>query len=262
MTAKYYVRPRKEENPKKWTGPFDVSQLRDLAVRRIVSKDLHEISEDRLNWAPARQLWSTLFPKSAAAVILPPAPPAPSAAPIFVQQASVEPLPTAASPSHVNDVAEWYLASQGQQQGPFTMADLQAAAAQGQIQGLDLVWNPSLGDAWVEAQSVPAIFPVAAEPQFPQVDTAAGAKPTAGIPPLAIVSFVMSLLGATFLCGFGSLLAIVFGHVALAKFRVPQQSQQGKWMAITGLALGYAEVVLLSMIFVVTVIVLSQSKGL
>ncbi len=51
---------------------------------------------------------------------------------------------------------------------------------------------------------------------------------------LAIASFVLSLLT---LCGVGSLLGVIFGHVSLGQIK--RQRQSGRGLAIAGLVLGY-----------------------
>lgn len=69
-------------------------------------------------------------------------------------------------------------------------------------------------------------------PDFP-VSENQGPKPTSG---LAITSLICGLL--QFLCcGLGSLLAVIFGHVALGQTRRGERAGAG--LAITGLVLGY-----------------------
>ena len=64
--------------------------------------------------------------------------------------------------------------------------------------------------------------------------------PTANVttPPgtngLAIASFVLSLLT---LCGVGSLLGVIFGHLSLGQIK--REHQRGRGLAIAGLVLGY-----------------------
>jgi hypothetical protein len=59
----------------------------------------------------------------------------------------------------------------------------------------------------------------------------------ATVPPtngLAIASFVLSLVT---LCGVGSILGVIFGHVSLGQIK--RQHQRGRGLAIAGLVLGY-----------------------
>ena len=270
MSAKYYIRPRKEENPKKWQGPFDVAELRQLADRRHFSKELHEYSEDRQNWVPAKQLWGTIFPKNAKAVVLPPqmSPEINSASPSG-DAATFGLRPTASqsergdrsdvlsfeSVADVEESADWFYASDGAQQGPVTLSQLRQLATQGQLQATDLVWCPQLGEQWVEAQTVPEVFSAGAGSPFPDFGgmTTQG-RSAAGPPPLALASLVLGLLGTCLLPGVGSILAVIFGHIALADFKRRQGSSKGKGFAIAGVALGYT---MIGIIVIATVVYLA-----
>lgn len=256
---KYYIRPRAENDPKKWQGPFDAAKLKELADRRLFSKELHEYSEDRLNWISARQIWPELFPKAARALSNSQAMAAASApsdsGTIPLAKSSVEPVPgpsskaAASAPSTVSTGAshttttttptvDWYCSTDGAQQGPFTFSQLQTFAADGRLQTTDLVWQPQFGEQWVEARTVPELF------QFDQDSGSKSGRSRGQTPPLAILSFVFALLGITCLTGIGSIAAIIFGHVALSQFGKSGVSQNGKWMAVTGLILGYVTVAL------------------
>lgn len=67
-------------------------------------------------------------------------------------------------------------------------------------------------------------------PDFP-VSESLGPKPTSG---LAIASLVCGLLHV---CGLGSVLAVVFGHLGLGEVRRGERSGGG--IAMAGLVLGY-----------------------
>jgi GYF domain 2/Domain of unknown function (DUF4190) len=252
LTEKYYIRQRKEENPKKWLGPFDASQLKDLADRRLFSRELHEYSEDRLNWISARQIWATLFPKAAKPVLTQSQlmPTATSQAPTQtaaetqrLAPVSSEILPIDALLAQ-DDSPEWYFACDGAQQGPVTLTQLRQWTAEGRIAAGDLVWCPKFGEEWVEAQTVPelASTPVPQDPARGRGRSSGSANQT---PSLATASFVLGLLGTSLLLGLGSILAVVFGHMALAEFGRAQTSNKGKWMAVAGLALGYSVIAIL-----------------
>jgi uncharacterized membrane protein len=58
---------------------------------------------------------------------------------------------------------------------------------------------------------------------------------------LAIASLV---LGIVWIYWIGSILAIVFGHVALSQIKKSNGTQSGRGMAIAGLVLGYLAIVL------------------
>lgn len=53
---------------------------------------------------------------------------------------------------------QWFYARQGEQLGPVDDAELRALAQQGKIAPNDLVWNPTMGDQWVPAMSIPDLF--------------------------------------------------------------------------------------------------------
>jgi Domain of unknown function (DUF4190)/GYF domain 2 len=235
LSVKYYIRPRAEENIKLWQGPYDSTKLKELAERRLFSKELHEYSEDRLNWISARQIWPTLFPKAVRSL----APGSPS----VPLGSSTNPLArsggTPKNEAPIDESEEWYCAIDGAQQGPLTLSQLQAYLADSRLQPTDLVWCPALGDQWVESQTIPELFQTR--------EHAAGVLDLAAmsgkVPPLAVASLICGALGMTCLVGIGSILAIIFGHVALSQYdRLP--SKNGRWMAVVGLGLGYASTAL------------------
>jgi hypothetical protein len=61
---------------------------------------------------------------------------------------------------------------------------------------------------------------------------------------LAIVSLVSGLLGWTFVPWIGSLVAVITGHMARAEIRREPERVEGDGMAVAGLVLGYAMLVL------------------
>jgi hypothetical protein len=66
---------------------------------------------------------------------------------------------------------------------------------------------------------------------------------------LAVASLVLGLLT---LCGLGSLLAVIFGHVSLSQIRNSGGSQSGRGMAVAGLTLGYIVLGFMLLILVTT----------
>ena len=61
---------------------------------------------------------------------------------------------------------------------------------------------------------------------------------------LAIISLVSGILGWTFLPWIASLVAIVTGHMARAEIRRSAGTMEGDGLAVAGLVLGYAMVVI------------------
>jgi uncharacterized RDD family membrane protein YckC len=57
---------------------------------------------------------------------------------------------------------EWYVGSNGQQSGPFTLQQLRQMAASGQLSKTDLIWKEGLAN-WVPCSSAKGLFPAAAD---------------------------------------------------------------------------------------------------
>ncbi|MCL1633974.1 DUF4190 domain-containing protein [Luteimonas sp. SX5] len=71
---------------------------------------------------------------------------------------------------------------------------------------------------------------------------------------LAIVSLIFGFLGWTLLPAIGGIVAIITGHLARGEIRREPERLQGDGMAVAGLVLGYASLILgllAVMIFVV-----------
>ena len=66
-------------------------------------------------------------------------------------------------------------------------------------------------------------------------------KPTSS---MAIISLVAGILGWTLAPWLGSVVAIITGHMARAEIRRSQGAIEGDGLAITGLVLGWASIVL------------------
>jgi hypothetical protein len=156
---------------------------------------------------------------------------------------------TAQSPV-VEESPDWYCSTDGAQQGPFTLSQLRSFVTEGRIQPIDLVWCPQFGEQWVEAQSVPELVAVAGGGSGPLFQDT-GPSSSGKAHPLALASLICGLLGVTCVMGFGSIFAIILGHIALSQIARSQPQKPGKWMAITGLCLGYAMVALLFIALVV-----------
>lgn len=89
----------------------------------------------------------------------------------------------------------WYLArSGGEPEGPFTTAELAAQARTGTLTPSDRVWTPEFPE-WVDAASVPALYPVAVPDLRP--------------PPLAVLSDALPLV---ILCGVILCFLVYFGR--------------------------------------------------
>jgi hypothetical protein len=151
-----------------------------------------------------------------------------------------------------------HLARNGQAMGPFSLEEVNRQLAAGTLTGTDLAWYEGAA-GWAPLSSVPGIItgtagplpsaPAAATTPTMPVSTAPvtvaaspyPATPAAPTEPLAIWSFVLSLVGLFgFLCC-GPLFsgaAVVCGHLALPKFRA-RPELQGRGLAVAGLVIGY-----------------------
>jgi hypothetical protein len=74
--------------------------------------------------------------------------------------AVIPPTPEAADP------AIWHVASAGQAQGPYTLAQLRQAVAAGQLTGENLVWTAGM-DAWTPMGRLPRLAVLFAPPPPP-----------------------------------------------------------------------------------------------
>jgi hypothetical protein len=143
----------------------------------------------------------------------------------------------------VEDAPEWFFARGGTHHGPVPLHELQRMVTSGEIESNGLVWKRGMA-AWVPAHQVPELrFPGGSTmpslrdsnyPAQPILTTSTAFQPprTSG---LAIASLV---LGLVWLCGLGSLLALIFASVALSQISRSRGRLEGKGLAIAGLILG------------------------
>ena len=80
--------------------------------------------------------------------------------------------------------------------------------------------------------------PPQSQPGVPPPQPGYGAQPpqAAGTNGLAVASLILGLL---WVCWLGSLLAVLFGHIALGQIKKTGGVQGGRGLAIAGLVLGY-----------------------
>jgi hypothetical protein len=81
------------------------------------------------------------------------------------------------------------------------------------------------------------------------------AQPSPGTNGLAIASMV---LGIIWLYWLGSILAVIFGHIALSQIK--RTNQGGKGMAVAGLVLGYIGLAVL-VVVIIALVAASNSSG-
>lgn len=161
----------------------------------------------------------------------------------------------------------WFVLIDVEEKGPFESQALKDLLQQGQIRPEDHVWKEGMAE-WIPISHVPEFMATASDsaaipvlppvPPVPPTGSATpGVAPSSGTPGVAVASFVLGLL--TFIANLvAGLPAIICGHIALGKFsKTP--GLQGKWMAITGLVLGYVSV--LSSVFLIAIAVPAMSKA-
>jgi hypothetical protein len=224
-------------------GPFDLAQLKSLRARGQLAR-FHEISQDRQNWASAETL-ADLFAEPAR--VKPSAhaeadPPPPRDANTYdLSVGSVDSPTTAAA----GDDDQWFYALDGKPSGPVDFRDLQQLALSGQIGPSVLVWKKGM-QGWTPTSSISGLAVFVGPPDAPR--PSGGPRrdeehhPGASFPAepartsgLAIASLVLSLV---WICGLGSLLAVIFGAISLSQISRSSGRLGGKGLAIAGLVLG------------------------
>jgi hypothetical protein len=98
--------------------------------------------------------------------------------------------------------------------------------------------------------SPPAALPPAAHPV---------ARPTSA---MAIVSLVFGILGWIAMPFFGSIVAVVTGHLARVEIRNSRDGMEGDGMAIAGLVLGWAMIALFALVLIGVVFLIAFFGGL
>jgi hypothetical protein len=220
-------------------GPFTLTQLLSLRDRGQLSQ-FHEVSKDRRSWIAAAQVAEIFagtvgFGAAGAS--------SESDQPIY---AVVEDTDTGSRVGTVEAAPGWFYAQGSSQNGPVLLVELQRMIDSGVIGPTTLVWRSGLPN-WLPAHQAPELRPpgsavtlpgssVGPWPQQVQVSLnqpfAHYAPRTSG---LAVASLVLGILG---LCGIGSLLATIFGAVAINQISRSNGTLAGKGMAIAGLVLG------------------------
>lgn len=232
----WYIR-----NRGKVLGPFGWNELESMRDRGQLAR-FHEVSQDRKAWVSAASLTELFHGVEGR--------PADASANTYALGAQHPPahdpqeLPTAAW-SGSAEAPSWFFSRAGSQEGPVTYLDLRRMASQGEIGPDTLVWKNGM-DEWAACRQFPDLaFPGQRPPSnspasaLPQPVQGAGLAPYSYGPPrtsgLAVASLVLGIL---ILCGIGSLLATIFGAVALGQIGRSGGNLNGKGMAIAGLVLG------------------------
>lgn len=245
--TKWYIRARGQVG-----GPFDLAQL-DTLRRRGRFARFYEISTDRQTWMSAASLTAIFPPERSPAAPggparVPMAEPSGEIIDLTLEEALVPPLDAGSL---------WYYAAGTTPVGPFPAAELRRLLDQGEIQPETKIWTNGMAD-WVPCRDVPAIFPAPVtirteesvqapvrsstpEPALHRPDAADVIPRTSG---LAVASLVLGLI---WLCGLGSLLAVIFGGTAMGQINRSRGALTGYGMAVAGLVLGLIGLSVLSL---------------
>jgi hypothetical protein len=225
-------------------GPLTWSQLQSLRDRGQLAR-FHEVSRDRQDWVGADSL-AQLFPQAEAGR-LPESSGSTNAAGLagFIvlddgDEGSRSTIPSA------QEASIWFFARDGARHGPLRLSDLRRLAASGELGPDTLVWKSGMAD-WTPGFLVSELdFPASAtamaastggsHPHLAPARSAPSQRdPSTRTSPIAFAGLVLGLL---WLCGVGSLAAIVVSVVALRQVARSKGALTGKSLAIAGLVLG------------------------
>lgn len=278
MSEQYWIR-----SCGKVLGPFSQEELQARARRGGFSR-AHQVSCDKLAWQRATA-FPELFPSPTTrrappigqqpveardsnkeplglAEDLSP-PPTIDLAPERESEYSVSGAPLSESSESLEsdemETASWYYSQNGAQYGPVSFPELRQMASMEHLAPSDLIWTEGM-QGWTEAYRVSGIFMDPDAPAGMQGDTALEARASLSAEPLktspmAVGSFVLGLLGTTLLFFFGSIVAVVFGHVALRQIQASANTLGGRGMAIAGLIMGYTVIIATTTVGVVVICV-------
>ena len=241
-SGRWYVRARGRV-----LGPLTWAQLRALRDRGQLAR-FHEVSHDRHKWVGADSLGG-LFPQAdAGRTSRSTGSTSPADLPQFLVVDDTEEGAGSTGPV-TGEAPTWFFARDGASQGPVRLSELQRLAARGEIGSDTLVWKSGMED-WTPGFLVPELNIPASEADpvaGPGLPTAPGrrvpstAYPSPRTSPLAFAGLVLGLL---WLCGIGSLAAIVVSAPALRQINRAQGTLTGKGLAVAGLVLGIVGVIL------------------
>jgi hypothetical protein len=232
----WYIRSR----GRVW-GPYTVAQVETMRERGQFAR-FHQVSTDRQNWVSAASV-PEFFPLSEARV------PAPAADTYSVggpgcpdrdaREEGYEALPASDDAG-----SSWFYARGGTHHGPVTYEELRRMAARGEIGAETLLWKSGMAD-WVACRSFPDLLSLgqaghmnSAAPFSPHPQPVCGLAPDQPFPATSGMAVASLVLGIVWLWGLGSLLATIFGAVALGQISRSNGRLSGKGMAIAGLILG------------------------
>jgi hypothetical protein len=233
-------------------GPFNWSQLLSLRDRGQLSQS-HEVSQDRRSWTKSADVPGLYAQavnvrhsqQSAGSHVEWPA--------IALDDGSGSSA-TEAGPELQDQRRSWYIPRGDSHHGPLLLRELQQLIDTGEMGPKSLVWKDGM-PTWIPASQVSELRfkgPSGASSAglAPHPGSADGSRPvsnsaqhTSG---LAIASLI---LGVVWLCGLGSLLATIFGAIALSQVSRSNGTITGKGLALAGLILGILGLIVVAVPF-------------
>jgi GYF domain 2/Domain of unknown function (DUF4190) len=243
-------------------GPFSPSQLASLRHRGRLTED-HELSQDRRSWIKAAEMPGA-FAKSAETQSQPQPHLQPTRAVELewpVLSVVDEPAPAQVSPAAPVEV-QWFVARGDSHQGPMSRADVERMINTGELGPSSLVWKQGM-PTWQPAAQVNEFrFESTAEGSAAGPPggaagasfQAAGANPNVYLPPTSGMAIAGLVLGLLWLCGIGSLLATIFGAMALAQISRSNGAVSGKGLATAGFILGILGLCLSTIVMIIALL--------
>jgi hypothetical protein len=230
-------------------GPFTWSQLQSLRDRGQLAR-FHEVSRDRQSWVGADSLAglftrneSRRLPRSTRST-------EPADLPQFLVVDETEAgSGSGTAGTMTGEAPTWFFARDGARQGPVPRSELKRLADREEIGSDTLVWKSGMED-WTPGFLVPELDFLAAarsaveEGHLPGALGQGRSYPTSRSPRTSPMAFAGLVLGLLWLCGAGSLAAIVVSVLALRQIDRARGTLTGKGLAVAGLMLGIVGVIL------------------
>jgi len=165
MSDTYWVRYKGRS-----IGPYTLDKIR-LMVRKGQVGRAHEVATDGASWVPAVSFPEIFEPPAAVAAAAPFEPASQTTAPAFAEPAQAQIASGASGPPA--EIANWYFAVGGVQQGPMPRSHLLGMIRTGQLAAGDLVFRSGMAD-WVTAAEAPGLGSALAAPTGASAATSVG----------------------------------------------------------------------------------------
>tara|TARA_R110002095_G_scaffold114656_1_gene100057 strand:+ start:4521 stop:5297 length:777 start_codon:yes stop_codon:yes gene_type:complete len=233
-------------------GPLTAEQIRVQAHRGRFGRH-NEISEDGINWIRASSR-PDLFPASAQPKVR-----KKQEVGVVSETETEDQLSESYElvETSDNEQKNWYYSQGSERQGPISFSELQSLALAGKLKPNDYICQEGMQD-WELSSNIPGLYstpqivtqPIAEAAGVNQV----GESEFTRTAPMAVASLVLGLVGFNIIFLLGSILAVIFGHVALKQIKQAGGKLSGRGMAITGLLLGYGVILVCLIVIIVLAI--------